>query len=115
MRRLLVIQASSTSPEPEIDSFDRDGTFRCDRMTWSDVSPNTLRCREADLVLVFVTERCDEMSVALRMLSEQVTGKPVVAIMPKEADDPLLGAVLPAVDDFVVRPVGSAELRHRIA
>src|SRR5262249_21445855 len=40
---------------------------------------------------------------------------PVCATPQKEADDSLLGAVLPTVDDFVVRPVGSAELRHRIA
>jgi DNA-binding NtrC family response regulator len=95
-------------------ALDRDGTFRCDRLAWTDLCPDALRSREDDVVLVLVSEQCDEMSSALRMISEHVTSKPVLAILPKDADDSLLGVVLPAVDDFIVRPVGSAELRHRI-
>src|SRR5262249_46987255 len=115
MRRLLVIQADCASPDPDIRALDRDRTFRCDRVAWNDIRPDTLRSREDDVVVVLVTQQCDEMSSALRMISGHVTRKPVLAILPKEADDSLLGAVLPTVDDFVVRPVGSAELRHRIA
>jgi two-component system, NtrC family, response regulator GlrR len=114
MRRLLVIQANSTSPDPEIRALDCDGTFRCDRLTWNDLCPDTLRNRDTDVVVVLVTQQRDEMSSALRLIAEHVPGKPVLAILPKEAADPLLGAVLPAVDDFIVRPVGAAELRHRI-
>ena len=114
MHRLLVIEADCTSPDPEIGALDRHGTFCCDRLAWSDLCPDMLRSRKDDAVVVLVTQQREEMSGALRMISEHVTSKPVLAILPQEADDPLLGAVLPAVDDFVVRPVGFAELRHRI-
>jgi two-component system response regulator GlrR len=111
MRRLLVVQDDCTPPDPATHALER--AFPCDRLAWRDLRPDSLHARQ-DAIVVVVTEECAERSRVLLALTEHARRTPVLAILPHDADEPLFGAVLPAVDDFVVGPVGAAELRHRI-
>ena len=115
MHRLLVIEADCTSPDPDLVALlGRDRAFCCERLAWNELGPHTLRTCEADLVVALVTKERDPVARALQTISEHLTSTPVLAIVPTDADDTLLKAVLPTVDDFIVRPARSAEVIHRV-
>ena len=114
MRRLLVLQADCASADPDLGALDSGDTIRCDHLSWKDLSPDAWGDRTCELVVAVLTGPCDEAEDALGKIAAHVHGRPVLAILPADPDDRLLAAVLPAVDDFVVRPVEPAELRHRI-
>ena len=114
MRRLLVLERNSSSSIPETDTLERDSAFQCDRMAWCDFGPHSRHGRDGEAIVLVCAHVCGELSRVLRAIAEHGRRTPVLAILPHDVDEPLLAAVLPAVDDFVVGPVGATELRHRI-
>ena len=115
MHRLLVIEVERSSPDSEICALlHHNEAFQCAHTSWGDLAADAVRAREIDLVIALVTRECDQMSSALGTIASNLPGKPILAILPSDAEEPLLGAVLRAVDDFIVGPAGPGELCHRI-
>jgi DNA-binding NtrC family response regulator len=116
MHRLLVVEADSTSRTPEISALlDCQAVFRCDRTAWNedDLRPAMLHA-EPDLVIACVTRERERMAAGLQRISAHLPGRPILAILPRDADDTLQGSVLSAVDDFIVQPAKTGELSLRI-
>ena len=115
MRRLLVIGADGLAPDSGVHSaLDRHGTFRCDRIAWDEHVPETLRTSDVEIVIAFVTRECERMSILLDQMYPNLGRKPILAILPAGADEPLFRTVLRTVDDYIVQPARAIELSHRI-
>ena len=114
MRRLLVVDDHRTLPHTDTHTLEDECGFRCDRLGWRDFDPGSLEAPHADAIVLVIAGACDTLPKALEAIAQHTPHTPVLAILPHEADDRLLGVVVPAVDDFVIGPVGASELRHRV-
>jgi DNA-binding NtrC family response regulator len=104
----------------EVDShlrcvLTRERGFTCKLVSWSGLTPDALLDRDAELVVALAIP---EVAPALRLfdwLARNRAPRPILAVLPAQADEALIESAVAAVDDFVLLPVKAEELRHRLA
>jgi two-component system response regulator GlrR len=86
--------------------------IHAESISWTSLNPGRLCERNIDLIVAQTDPECAGAADFLRWLGEHPIGKPVLAIV--TADGELMRTAARVADDFIVAPVRSEELRHRI-
>jgi len=116
MQRLLVIESVGSSPDADVRAIlEAEPGFQCDGIGWDALSTHAPRGRDASLIVAVLSDDLERMFVSIRSLADHLPGKPILGVLPSGSQDAYLSSILPLIDDFVIRPVGSGELRHRVA
>ena len=116
MQRLLVIESVGSSPDGDVRAIlERERGFQCDGIGWDTLSTDAPRGRDAALIVAVLSDDRDRMFVSVRSLANHLPGKPILGVLPALSQDDYLSSIVPLIDDFVIRPVGSSELGHRVA
>jgi DNA-binding NtrC family response regulator len=114
--RCLVIQSQSARVDGHVQHvLAPDRGFTCDLVSWSSLAPETLPRCNADVIVALAMP---EVTPALRLfdwLARNRAPRPILAVLPGQADEALIESAVAAVDDFVLLPVRAEELRHRLA
>src|SRR5215470_16335991 len=79
---------------------------------WTSLSPGRLCERHVDLIVAQASQECANATDFFYWLGDNRIGKPVLAIV--SADGQLLRRAARVADDFIVAPVSTQELQHRI-
>jgi DNA-binding NtrC family response regulator len=88
--------------------------FHCSLSNWTSFSVERLRASDFQLVLAVAAPEPIEALDFFRSLRTGQRRVPTVAVIPHDATEELMHAVLEATDDFVLWPVRVQELRHRL-
>jgi len=112
--RLLVIQShSSLSLEVCLHPAVQD--IICERIEWGPELCDRVREKNPDLVIVVAVSATEQAASLMVVLQREPLITPVLAIIPSDASDELIGLASRVLDDFVFAPVRSLELQHRMA
>jgi len=95
--------------------LNRDANVCCEQIQWEALAFDELLPRAADMIVAVPGARDSTAMDRFRSLARQRLAVPILAVLPEHSDEPLLRAVVPTVDDFLLRPVRAPELCHRIA
>jgi two-component system, NtrC family, response regulator GlrR len=89
-------------------------TLQVDRLPWSE-SVGLVADRAFDLLLSVASSQSDQARSLIAWVGRLRCLAPVLAVLPADASEELLGAASKSVDDFVLWPVQKGELQQRIA
>ncbi len=112
--RLVVVEQWASSVAEHLLEMSRpDSAFLVDRIPWTE-SWNSLFDGAPDLLVPVVSARPEEGARLIDWVERHREDAPVLAVFPSEVDEALLAMAARAVDDFVLWPGRTEELRHRI-
>jgi len=115
LHQLLVIEGLEGERQSSMDDYLtlQDG-FECRRVEWDPRSPQQLSCAGVELVLLAAPAQMEDPLRFFAWLQDHPLRTSSVAILPTNPDTKLLQAVSEMVNDFVISPVKSEELRCRV-
>jgi DNA-binding NtrC family response regulator len=116
LHQVLVIEGLGGEHQGRVpDYLTRLDEFDCRRVGWDPRRSQQLLCPGADLVLLAVPAQMDDPWPFFLWLQNHPLQTSSMAILPTDSDTKLLQAASELVNDFVISPVKSDELRCRIA
>jgi DNA-binding NtrC family response regulator len=115
LHQLLVIEGLEGERQSSMGDYLtlQDG-FECRRVEWDPRSPQQLSCAGVELVLLAAPAQMEDPLRFFAWLQDHTLRTSSVAILPTNPDTKLLQAVSEMVNDFVISPVKSGELRCRV-
>jgi len=113
--QLLLVEQAAIPVEEELrNGACFQGHFRCRRQEWTEALTIPLRDDSVDLILPVAGREADKAFRLLDWLERRQTPIPTLAILPAEAPPEILATASQVVDDFVLWPFRSSELRQRL-
>lgn len=113
--QLLVIERDTDTPDVSVrTTLAGDGNYACQTLDWAQIAPHTLSSTEAHAVVAVASSRTPNVIDVFEWLRAQCVSIPTLAVLPKEAEEPLLQIASTSADDFIVSPFRAHELRHRL-
>jgi DNA-binding response OmpR family regulator len=115
MHQVLIIEADSTPVEASVHAaLASDTNFRCRRLPWEAMPVETFTRRQPTGVVAVAVPPTPIVSQVLHRWRDRCIVPPTLAVLPRDADEPLLRVASEAVDDFMLCPVRAPELRQRL-
>ena len=113
-RRLLIVEPPSSALRGWFDDLhEKAPDLLCEHVGWDARLRERISDSGCELVVIVALPPADDPTGFIRLLKEDPLATPTLAILPEDAGEELLLASQ-LLDDFIVAPVRSDELRHRI-
>jgi DNA-binding NtrC family response regulator len=111
---LIVDDTQSTLEECVRDLRNYAPTWCYERIRWSESLPDQIRERNPRLILLAPAPELPFIEGFFLWIKKNHLANPTIAVLPAEATDELIRAAAETFDDFVVAPIRSKELLHRL-
>jgi hypothetical protein len=115
LHEVCVVESSGMVPQLSMARLlTEEMGFHCNLSNWSSFSIERLRASDSQLILAVAAPEPIEALDFFRSLRAGQRRVPTVAVMPHDATEELMNAMLAATDDLVLCPVRVQELRQRL-
>ncbi len=115
LHEICVVESSGMAPQLSVGQLlTPEMGFRCRLSNWTGFSVERLQPNDPQLILAVAAPEPTEALDFLRSLRTGQRRIPTVAVIPHDATEELMHAVLQATDDFILWPVQVQELRQRL-
>lgn len=116
LKHLLIIGEVPSSFESSIQGFcNVVPGLACERIGWEMQFREYIRHRNIRLLLVVALKPVPDTLSFFDSLREKPISTPILAVVPDSSEAELLRLACEVSDDFIVAPVRSCELQHRVA
>ena len=88
--------------------------FKCEQSDWDSFRPESLRACPAQIIVAMTVPAPDKARTLFEWLRRNPIKIPTLAVLPDNSDHELFRHATEVVDDFVVWPVRTVELRRRL-
>ena len=112
--RLLVIEDSIPPHASVCTALSGDSNYSCQALNWAGLVPQNLSRTEAHAVVAVAVPHTPEVTSFFEWLGAHPITTPTLAVLPNEAEEPLVRMAFQTADDFIFSPIRSDELRHRV-
>jgi len=113
--QLLLVEQVAVPVEEELRNAALfQGEFRCRREEWTEALTLSPRDDSVDLILPVAGREMDRALRLMSWLERRPTRTPTLAVLPAETPPEILATASQVVDDFVLWPFRSSELRQRL-
>ncbi|HKN59916.1 MAG TPA: sigma 54-interacting transcriptional regulator [Candidatus Acidoferrales bacterium] len=114
-QRVLIVEDKPSPLDGCIDDLRNAApTWTYERIGWSASVPELIREYNPELILLVAPSGLPFVDGFFQWIRKHPLARPAVAVLPAEATDDLVRAASEIFDDFVVAPVRSMELLHRL-
>lgn len=114
--RVLVVEEPSLSVETAVSRLlTARSLFRCDQTNWDSFDPRSLSASSANLLLAVTTQQPTHALNFFHWLREHSVPVSTFAILPSHPEEELLKCAAETMDDFILSPIRTGELLHRLS
>jgi DNA-binding NtrC family response regulator len=115
LHEVCVVESSGMVPQLSVARLlTEEMGFHCSLSNWTSFSVERLRASDSQLILAVAAPEPIEALDFFRSLRTGQRRVPTVAVIPHDATEELMNAMLAATDDFILCPVRVQELRQRL-
>ena len=113
--QLLVIEDAATATDASVRAALAGSVdFSCRQVGWESLVPTSLGRTEVHAVVAVAVPHTPKVTSTFEWLRQHPITIPALAVLPSDAEEPLLRMAAEAADDFIVSPLRVDELRQRL-